>query len=274
MSLISNCGRDERYQYSGGKAGDQDGGEWALIPWYSRPWDVVLRHPDKKVQDLIAQLAKEAAKNDNIGYDQYQRLDFYYQLAAVGYYPSKIKVPCEADCSSGTATIVKAVGNLLGIQKLQNVSISLTTWYIEDAFVAAGFQALKDKKILNYPDYLLPGDILLNTNAHVAINIEKGVYAAGAKETSTPVKTTNKTGIADKFSKEVYGLYKVNPDVDYLCLRSSADTSLDENILLKMMPGTGVTCYGYYTEPDGVKWLYAICNGTVGFCSSEYLTKL
>lgn len=34
--MISNCGHDERGKYSGGKAGDQKGDEWAVIPWYSR----------------------------------------------------------------------------------------------------------------------------------------------------------------------------------------------------------------------------------------------
>lgn len=44
MSLISNSGHDENGKYSGGKAGDQTGTEWALIPWYNRPWKCVLRH--------------------------------------------------------------------------------------------------------------------------------------------------------------------------------------------------------------------------------------
>ncbi len=47
--MISNSGRDERGKYSGGKAGDQDGKEWAVIPWYSRPWTAVLRYPNKVV---------------------------------------------------------------------------------------------------------------------------------------------------------------------------------------------------------------------------------
>ena len=33
MSLISNSGHDENGRYSGGRAGDQTGTEWALIPW-------------------------------------------------------------------------------------------------------------------------------------------------------------------------------------------------------------------------------------------------
>ena len=70
MSLISNSGHDENGKYSGGKAGDQTGTEWALIPWYNRPWKCVLRHPDAKVRAKLAELGIKAAKNDLVGYDQ------------------------------------------------------------------------------------------------------------------------------------------------------------------------------------------------------------
>lgn len=50
--MISNCGHDENNKYKGGKAGDQTGGEWALINWYNRPWKCVLRHPDTKPRML------------------------------------------------------------------------------------------------------------------------------------------------------------------------------------------------------------------------------
>ena len=73
MSLISNSGHDENGRYSGGRAGDQTGTEWALIPWYSRPWKCVLRHPNSAVRAKIAELAVKAAKNDLVGYDQGQR---------------------------------------------------------------------------------------------------------------------------------------------------------------------------------------------------------
>ena len=69
MSLISNSGHDENGKYSGGKAGDQTGTEWALIPWYNRPWKCVLRHPDAEVRAKLAELGIKAAKNDLVGYD-------------------------------------------------------------------------------------------------------------------------------------------------------------------------------------------------------------
>ena len=74
---ISNSGSDENKQYHGGAAGDQTGKEWGLRSWYPRPWTCVIRWPDITVGTLLAQLAIDAALNDKIGYDQYQRNTLY-----------------------------------------------------------------------------------------------------------------------------------------------------------------------------------------------------
>ena len=79
--MISNCGHDERGKYTGGQAGDQTGQEWAVIPWYNRPWNVVLRHNDWEVREKIAELAKKAAENNHIGYDQGERYTFWEKTA-------------------------------------------------------------------------------------------------------------------------------------------------------------------------------------------------
>ena len=174
--MISNCGSDERKGYSGGAAGDQTGGEWALINCYNRPWNCVLRHPEARVRALIAQLAREAAQNDKIGYDQSQRETFWAQLQSVGYYPSRITVPCEADCSSGAVAITRAVGFLLGLALLQKLNAAYTG-NMRAGFKAAGFEVLTDKKYLTGPDYLLEGDVLLNDSCHTAINVTDGSRA-------------------------------------------------------------------------------------------------
>lgn len=171
--MLSNSGHDENNKYSGGAAGDQ-GGEWARIKWYNRPWTVVLRHPDQTVRSMIAQLAGEAADNDKIGYDQMQRTTFWQQLKSVGYYPSKITVNCEADCSAGVAAIVKAVGYILGLSRLQAVSQDMYTGNQKSALTSAGFSALTDSKYLTSDQYLVPGDILLYEGHHTAINLDYG----------------------------------------------------------------------------------------------------
>lgn len=174
---ISNSGHDENGKYSGGAAGDQAGDEWCLRSWYNRPWNCVLRYEgSEEVRTLIAKLAIEAALNDSIGYDQSQRDTFWKHLQTAGYYPSKITAKCEADCSSGVIAIVKAVGYLLGISTLKNISATYTG-NMRTKFKAAGFTVLTDSKYLTGNDYLLPGDILLNDSAHTATNITKGSRA-------------------------------------------------------------------------------------------------
>lgn len=198
---ISNCGHDEKGGYSGGKAGDQTGTEYCVRAWYNRPWDCVLRHPDGKVRSDIAKLARQAAENDKVGYDQSQRTTFWKQLkAATDYLPANIKVACEADCSSSTAAVVKAVGYRQKDAKLKGVSIDLWTGNMRSALKAAGFEVLTDAKYRNSQDYLLPGDILLNEQHHVAINLTKGSKAGGsaaakAKEGETLYRVTAKSGL-------------------------------------------------------------------------------
>lgn len=172
--MISNCGHDEHGKYSGGAAGDQTGTEWQIIPWYNRPWNCVLRHPDQRVRDDLAYLARAAAQNNNIGYDQGQRTTYWTQLAAVGYDPARIAVKCEADCSSGVAANVKAAGYRLGIGQLQGVSKDCYTGNLRDALKAAGFWALTASKYLTSDKYLIPGDILLYEGHHAATNLDYG----------------------------------------------------------------------------------------------------
>lgn len=186
--MISNCGHDEKGNYHGGAAGDQTGGEWVLRSWYNRPWDCVLRYPDKKVAQAIANEAIDAANNNNIGYDQWQRTTFWNQLVSVGYKASKIVNKCEADCSAGAMAIVKAVGYQLGIKKLQNVQL-VTTPYMKKELQAAGFEVLTFSKYRTSENYLEPGDILLNEKSHTAIEVGTGKKK---EETATSPTTGGK----------------------------------------------------------------------------------
>ena len=173
--MLSNCGHDERGRYTGGSAGDQTGSEWQIVPWYSRPWRYMFRHPNPEVRKKIAEKARAAARNNRIGYDQGQRYTFWQKLEAAGYDPAKINVPCEADCSSGVAAIVKAVGYDLGIQALKNISIYCYTGNLRAALVVAGFECYTESKYLISDQWLKAGDILLLEGAHTAINVDDGV---------------------------------------------------------------------------------------------------
>jgi hypothetical protein len=173
MGLISNCGRDERGAYRGGRPGDQDSGEWVIRPWNNRPWNSVIRYTgsNSDVRNLIARLAIEAAKNDQIGYDQADRLTFWQELQKVNYCPANITTPCEADCSSGVLSIVKAVGFILNIAQFQSVDINGYTGNMEGILVNAGFSALTNREYLISDNLLQPGDILLNYVHHTTIYV-------------------------------------------------------------------------------------------------------
>ena len=188
--MISSCGHDENNKYKGGKAGDQTGTEYYLRTWYkpSYGWDCVLRHPNTRVGEKLAEIASYAAKNDKIGYDQNERLTYYNQLKTVGWHPERITTACESDCSASTAAAVIAVGHQLGLTKLQQVSPSLTTYGMKAALVKAGFECLTESKYRTSEQYLMPGDIILNEQHHVIINISKGSSASTTNTASTEVK--------------------------------------------------------------------------------------
>lgn len=184
--MISNCGHDERGKYTGGAAGDQTGAEWEIRSWYNRPWNCVLRHPDRRVGNMLAELGRAAAKNNLVGYDQGQRGTYWQHLKASNYDPAQITIKCEADCSSGVAANVKAAGYRLGIKALQDVSADCYTGNLRAALKAAGFDVLTASKYLTSDAYLLPGDILLYEGHHTATNLDTGSKAGSSSGSGKP----------------------------------------------------------------------------------------
>lgn len=196
MTKVSNCGHDEKWGARGGKAGDQTGSEWWICNWYDFGQDCVLWHPDQKVNELVADLACEAAANDKVGYDQNQRLTFWTQLSKTkSKRPADIKTACEADCSSGTAAIVKAAGHILGDAKLKAVSPDCWTGNLKAALVNAGYRAYTSAKYTDSGDYVPRGSINLNQAKHVNVNVTKGPKYGQ--------KPTSKTGTYKAKSKIV-----------------------------------------------------------------------
>lgn len=181
---ISNSGSNENGKVYGGKPGDQTGREWQIRTWYNRPWNCILHHPDAKVRALIADYAEQAAKNNLIGYNQLNRNSFWAALKKAGT-PAKINTACDADCSAGVCGIVKAVGYTLVDEKLKAVSEKLVTSQMRSALKKAGFTVYTASKYLASDKYLLRGDILLNDQHHVAINLTDGSGTKSAPKTTT-----------------------------------------------------------------------------------------
>lgn len=178
MALVSNCGGDENGRLWGGAAGDQTGREYKVCEWSYWGQTLVYRHPDARVRETIAELARQAAENDNIGYDQSQRLTFYWALQRAGWHPSDIDERVEADCSASTGAIIVATGHLLNVQSLLDYDYTVSTHYMADELETAGFRRIGGPKYTSTDDYLLAGDISLKPGYHVNIAVTNGDLAS------------------------------------------------------------------------------------------------
>lgn len=238
---ISNCGKDEHGGISGGQAGDQSGKEWWIINWYNQSWQCILRHPNRQVREYLAELGIQAAQNDKVGYDQSENRTYWAQLQKVGYWPKKITVPCEADCSAGVIANTMAVGHLLNINALKNVNATYTG-NMRAGFSAAGFQVLTDRKYLTSSDYLLPGDIILNDSQHTATNLGYGKYTQSEASNTAPSDEKHRV------------------TANMLNVRSAA--SLSASIVAQLPLGTEVNIQQTVQGKEGGKW-YHIDQGYV-----------
>ena len=171
MIRIGQASRDERGKYSGGMAGDQDKKEVAIREWYNRPWNKVLRPKNPAIAGRIAAAMEDACKNDNIGYDQYERTTLYDICKANGWNIKAVNRPCETDCSALVAVCV----NVAGVR----LSGSIYTGNEAAALLKTGeFELLEAPKYLITDEYLRRGDILLYEFHHTAIALENGSRAS------------------------------------------------------------------------------------------------
>lgn len=98
-------------------------------------------------------------------------------------------------------------------------------------------------------------------------------YVSKIVETDTSgTSSTKKVAYAKSKSSSLSGTYKVSAS-DGLNLRYEPGKLTDDNLILTIPNGDKVTCYGYYTAVNGVKWLLVAYKDKTGFVSSEYLKK-
>jgi hypothetical protein len=214
---------------------------------------------------------EQACGNNNIGYDQNQRTTLYTQAKAKKWDISKVAVKCETDCSALVAVCCNAAG----------VTVSKDMYTGNEKAVLKGtgkFTIYTAAKYVGGSDYLKRGDILLG-NGHTAIVLSDGEKVAVANNTTTTKTTTTKpkqkiaTGTAESLLKPLAGTYKVT--ASSLNVRDKASTT--SAVLVAIPKNTEVQNYGYYTEYDGVKWLYIQFRYKdvlyTGFASSKWLRK-
>ena len=167
---IGHASIDEKGRASGGKAGDQTGGEVYTRAWYNANWDVVLRPKNADLAEKSARACEAACANNKIGYDQYSRNTLYRYAKLADFDLSKITDECECDCSS-----LMHVCAIAGGTKLSYGVNGLVTWNMVNAFVDSGdYEKLTDSKYLVSGNYLKRGDILVRQSGHTAMALENG----------------------------------------------------------------------------------------------------
>lgn len=183
--LIAHARIDENGKSHGGKAGDQ-ASELCTREWYDGDWHTVLRHKDPKKAEKAAQACEAACANLNVGYDQYQRNTLRKEAKEEDWDISKIKVPCECDCSS----LQTVCEECAGIDIPYNGTNAPTTSTMSDAFESTGeIVALHDKKYLTSDKYLQRGDVLVK-KGHTVRVLQNGAKAGKAVENKVTVEVS------------------------------------------------------------------------------------
>lgn len=191
---IGHASGDENGRAHGGKAGDQTGHEVCIRTWYSSPWNIVLRCTNSSKAELMAKACEAACANSNVGYDQYQRNTLNEKAKAVNYDLSKIKTPCECDCSSLMTVCAQAAG--INVPYISGNAPY--TGNMKDQFMRTGyFEVLTASKYLTSDKYLKRGDILVRTSGHTAMALENG----------SETKTTDKKSIDVIVNEVVQGAW-------------------------------------------------------------------
>lgn len=168
---IGSARIDENGKTHGGKAGDQSGREICTQAWYKhkKGWRV-LRCTNVDKAEKIARAMQAACDNANIGYDQHQRLSLYNFAKRVDFDPSKIKTPCETDCSALVRVCLAYAGIPTEDFRTSNeASVLLRT---------GEFVERKEGRYTDQSTYLRRGDILVTrTQGHTVVVLSNGTKA-------------------------------------------------------------------------------------------------
>ena len=175
MSVIFGSARiDERGKATGGKAGDQTGKEVSTQAYYkhSKGWRV-FRAKSAAARKLIAEAMRRACNNNNIGYDQYQRLTLYEAVKGSGFDPAKAKTPVETDCSALVRVCCAYAGITLPNFVTSNQASALLN--------SGAFEEMKGAKYTDQEDWLEEGDILVTkTKGHTVVVLTSSDKAEAA----------------------------------------------------------------------------------------------
>lgn len=165
---IGSARINEKGTVTGGKAGDQTGGEVSTQSWYlhSKGW-VVIRPKNKDVAEKIAKCMEMACANNNIGYCQTHRNDLKNASAKYNYSVDKVMEKVEVDCSA----LVRVCCLYAGI----NVSDFNTSSQVSALRATGKFEVITDKSVCSSSSKLRRGDILVTkTKGHTVVVLTNG----------------------------------------------------------------------------------------------------
>ena len=163
------------------KAGDQTGKEVSTQKWYkhTKVWRV-FRAKDEAIAEKIANDMQWACDNNNIGYDQRQRLTLYDVAKEVGFNCSKVTKKCETDCSA----LVRVCCAYAGVM-LPNFRTPTEPKTLLDS---GYFVEMVGKKYSDSSDYLKRGDILVTSKqGHTVVVLTNGDKVKPEPEPGTEV---------------------------------------------------------------------------------------
>ena len=212
--IIGSARTDENGRLKGGKAGDQTGREVATETWYlaSKGWRV-FRAKSATVAEKIAQDMQYACDNSNIGYDQSQNQTLWNIACSIGFDCSKVKTPCETDCSQLVRVCINYAGIPIGL-----FSTADEPKYILDT---GEFTELTEARFTTGSAYLRRGDILCTkSKGHTVVVLSDGANARkklaedgywGA-DTTTATQLLFKNTVSGKVSKQYRGNKKLCPN--------------------------------------------------------------
>lgn len=169
--LIAHASIDENKAIKNGAAGDQTKKEVYVRSWYNKPWSYLIRFTDRIMANKLADCMEMACANDNIGYDQNQRNTLLKEARKYNYNVSKVKVPCETDCSA----LVSVACMYAGIPEstLTYHGNCATTRTLRQILKATGEVEIYSTPLyVSCVDRLKRGDILLKEGAHVAVVVK------------------------------------------------------------------------------------------------------
>lgn len=176
MARISNCGKSEDGGVYG-QPGDQTTQEYWNINYWANGWKYVFRYPAASIASAIAMYAEHAAANDHLGYSWSGRETMWQQISFLTsncmkpgsggiHDPMNINADCNADCSSSTMAVIRAVGLDKNVPALAGANISWTTGAMIEGLESLGFR----KMPFTGENNLRTGDILM-TDGHACIVI-------------------------------------------------------------------------------------------------------